>query len=119
MNHDMWNNSRYVVDFEIAGAQFRYHMITFFNFSKGEWTPERVCEMADIPVDRFRRFLVCDDRLSFGEMAHIEETVFDREFRVCGTIDLLKSQYPPDTHPDHISYQEEIAKWKKQNEEDV
>ena len=117
MNHDMWGDSRYVVDFEIAGAQFRYHMITFFNFSKDEWTPERVCEMTDIPVDRFRRFLVCADRLSFGEMARIEKIVFDREFRVCGTICLLKSEYPPDTHPEHIGYEETIAEWKKAQED--
>jgi len=116
MSVDLWLDNRYVVDFEIAGAQFRHHMITFFNGSKEQWTPERVCEMTDIPVDRFRRFLVCDDRISFGEMDRIERVIFDREFRVCGTIDLLKTAYPPDTHPDHIGYQETIAEWKKQED---
>lgn len=116
MNYDMYGDARYVVDFEIAGAQFRYHMITFFNFSKGEWTPERVCEMAAVPVDRFRRFLVCDDRISFEEMERIQREVFDQEFRVCSTTDLLKSEFPPDTHHDHFGYQETIAEWKKAQE---
>ena len=127
MCRDLMSSGRtFVVDFEIAGAQYRYHLISLFTFSQGEWDPESVCAATGIPLDRLLRFLVCDDRISFGEMALIEETVFDREFRVCGTIDLLKSAYPPDTYPDHEAYQEAITawtgrinEWKKAQEEDA